>query len=58
MLTHEEYVLMKRLTKRLAQRERKIARENDKKKIRLDLEGLNFIKFMNFINFETVPITQ
>jgi len=49
---------MKRLTKRLAQRERKIARENDKKKIRLDLEGLNFIKFMNFINFETVPITQ
>ena len=58
MLTHEEYVLMKRLTKRLAKRERKIARENDKKKIQLDLEGLNFIKFMNFINFETVPIAQ
>ena len=58
MLTHEEHILVKRLAKRLAKRERKIARENDKKKIQLDLEGLNFIEFMNFINFETFPISQ
>jgi len=57
-LTHSEYALIKSLARRLAKRQRKIARENDMKKIQLDLEGLNFINFMNFIDFETAPISQ
>ena len=55
LLTGEAYTLIARLAKRLAIRERKIARERDAKKIQLDLEGLNFIKFINFIDFEQAP---
>jgi len=54
-LTYEESqflgVLAKRISKRAMEAERKIARENDMKKIQLDFEGLNFIKFLNYIHF-------
>ena len=55
LLTGDVYTFVARLTKRLAIRERKIARERDAKKIKLDLEGLNFIKFINYIDFEQAP---
>ena len=55
VLTHNEYALIARLAKRLAVRERKIARERDAQKIQLDLEGFNFVKFINFIHFEHAP---
>ena len=58
VLSREDYTLMKGLTKRLAERERKIARESDTKKIIREFQGLNFITFMNFINFETFPVLQ
>jgi hypothetical protein len=54
-LTQDESVLIGKLAKRLAVRERKIAREQDAKRIQLDLAGLNFIKFINFINFAEFP---
>ena len=57
-LTREDYALMKGLAKRLAERERKIARESDTKKNIREFEGLHFITFMNFINFETFPVLQ
>ena len=55
ILTDNAYTLLAKLTKRLAIRERKIARERDAKKIQLDLEGLNFLKFINSIDFEHAP---
>jgi len=51
-LTQHEYVFISNLAKRLAIRERKLAREHDAKKIQLDLQGLNFLNFMNFIDFK------
>ena len=51
-LTQNEYVFVANLVKRLAIHERKLAREKDAKRIRLDIQGLNFIKFINYINFE------
>ena len=54
-LTDNAHVLLARLTKKLAIRERKLARERDAKKIQLDLGGLNFINFINFIDFDHAP---
>ena len=58
-LTLQERNLIKRIERSLAKRalteERKLARAKDRRKIQLDLEGLNFITFMNFINFEAFP---
>jgi hypothetical protein len=59
ILTPEERNLARKLEKSLAKRalaeERKMARERDRRKIQLDLEGLNFITFTNFINFAGIP---